>query len=114
MGLEHHLPQMKAYYDKTVDIAVAISQLDDIEIKPAIPDCNRMFVYFRRDNQRLIDTVLDIASETQTLLFYSSKQSPIPAYAMTEIWIGNAALDLATDDIAALFADLMRRSANQK
>lgn len=113
MGLEQHLPLMNAYHDKTVDIAAAISQLDDIEIKPAIPDCNRMFVYFRRDSQRLIDTVLDIASETQTLLFYNSKQSPIPAYAMTEIWIGNAALDLATDDIVALFADLMHRSASQ-
>jgi hypothetical protein len=72
-----------------------------------------MFVYFRRDSQCLIDTVLDIASETQTLLFYSSRPSPIPAYAMTEIWIGNAALDLPTDDIAAQFADLMRRSANE-
>jgi len=110
MGLEQHLPQMKAYYDKAVDIAAAISQLDDIEIKPAIPNCNHMFVYFRRDHKRLVDTVFDIASETQTMLFYYSEPSPIPAYAMTEITIGNAALDLATDDIATLFADLMRRS----
>jgi threonine aldolase len=113
MGLDQHLPQMKVYYDKTVEIAAALSQLDDIEIKPAIPDCNRMFVYFRRDSQRLTDTVLDIASETQTLLFHRPRRSPIPAYAMTDMWIGNAALDLATDKIAALFADLMRRSANE-
>lgn len=111
MGLDEHLPLMKAYYDKTVDIAATISQLDDIEIKPMIPNCNRMFVYFRRESQHLIDTVLDIASETQTLLFYSSRKSPIPTYAMAEIWIGNAALDLATGDIAALFTDLMQRSA---
>jgi threonine aldolase len=113
MGFDQHLPQMKAYYDKTVDIAEAISQLDAIEIKPAIPDCNRMFVYFRRDSQRLMDAVLDLASETQTLLFSRSRRSPIPAYAMTEMWMGDAALDLPTDDIAALFADLMRRSANE-
>lgn len=113
MGLDKHLPHMKAYYDKTVEIAATISQLDDIEIKPVIPNCNRMFVYFRRDSQCLIDSVLDIASETQTLLFYNSHQSPIPAYAMTEIWIGNAALDLSSDEIATLFADLMQRSANR-
>ncbi|MBT5509207.1 MAG: low specificity L-threonine aldolase, partial [Euryarchaeota archaeon] len=65
MGLDQHLPHMKAYYDKAVDIAAALSQLDDIEIKPTIPNCNRMFIYFRRDSQRLMDTVLDIASETQ-------------------------------------------------
>lgn len=112
MGLDQHLPHMKAYYEKTVDIAAAISQLDDIEIKPAIPHCNRMFIYFRRDSQRLLDAVFDIASETQTLLFNSSRPSPIPAYAMTEIRTGNSALDLPTDDIVALFADLMQRSAD--
>lgn len=110
MGLDRHLPNMKAYYDKTVAIAAAISQIDGIEIKPTIPNCNHMFVYFRRDAQRLIDTLLDIASETQTLLFYSSRPSPLPAYTMTEMWIGNAALDLSTDTIATLFADLMQRS----
>jgi len=113
MGLDQHLPQVKAYYEKAVEIAAAISQIDGIEIKPTIPNCNRMFVYFHRDSQRLIDTVLDIASETQTLLFYSSRRSPIPAYAMTEMWMGNAALDLPTDKIAELFTELMRRSANE-
>ena len=113
MGLDQHLPHMKAYYDKTVEIAAAISQLEGIEIKPTIPDCNRMFIYFRRDSQVLMDTVLDIASETQTMLFYSSRRSPIPAYSMTEMWIGNAALDLARDDITTLFAELMHRSAKE-
>jgi hypothetical protein len=32
---------------------------------------------------------------------------------MTEMWMGDAALDLPTDDIAGLFADFMRRSANE-
>ena len=73
--------------------------------------CNRLFVYFRRDSQRLNDAVLDIASETQTLLFHGTRPSPIPAYAMTELWFGNAALDLATEEIAELFTELVRRSA---
>lgn len=110
MGLDQHLPHMKAYYDKAVDIAAAISQIDGIEVKPTVPDCNRMFVYFRRDHQRLLDTALDIASETQTLLFYGGRRSPLPAYVMTEMWIGNAGLDVPTDEIASLFADLMQRS----
>ncbi len=101
---------MQAYVDKTVEIAAAISQIDGIELKPAVPQCNRMFVYFRRDSQRLNDAVLDLASETKTLLFHRSQPSPIPAYAMTELWFGNAALDLATKEIAELFTDLMVRS----
>lgn len=113
MGLDQHLPQMKAYYDKAVEIGAAISQLDGIEIKPVIPQCNRMFVYFRRDTERLNNTVLDIASETQTLLFYRSRRSPLPAYAMTEMWIGNAALDLPTNEITTLFAELMQRSVGE-
>lgn len=110
MGLDQHLPLMKAYYDKTVEIAAALSQMDDIELKPMIPHSNHMFVYFRRDSQRLMDAVLDIASETQTLLIYGCRQSPIPVYATAELRIGNATLDIPTDEIASLFADLMRRS----
>ena len=111
MGLEQHLPNMQAYYDKTVEIAAAISQIEGIELKPTVPHCNRLFVYFRRDSQRLNDAVLDIASETKTLLFHGARPSPIPAYAMTELWFGNAALDLATEEIAELFRELMRRTA---
>jgi len=106
------LPLMQAYYDKTVEIAAAIAQIEGIELKPTVPQCNRLFVYFRRDSQRLNDAVLDIASETQTLLFHRSQPGPIPAYAMTELWFGNAALDFATEEIAELFAKLMRRSAD--
>lgn len=110
MGFDQHLPHMKAYYEKAVDIAAAISQLDGIEIKPAVPNCNHMHIYFRRDHQCLVNTAFEIASETQTLLLYYVNQSPVPSYAQTEISIGNAALDLKTSDIATLFADLMQRS----
>lgn len=112
LGLAQHLPQMQAYVDKTVEIAAAIAQIEGIELKPTVPHCNRLFVYFRRDSQRLNDAVLDIASETKTLLFHRSQPGPIPAYAMTELWFGNAALDIATEEIGELFAELMRRSSD--
>jgi len=112
MGLDKHLPDMQAYYDKTVEIANTITQIDGIELKPTKPDCNRMFVYFHRDKDRLTDAVMDIATETGTLLFYGIRPGPFPAYVMTEIWIGNAALDIPTERIEELFADLMRRSAD--
>ena len=112
-GLDEHLPHVKAYYEKTVEIAAALSDIDGIEIKPAVPQCNRMFVYFRRDSERLNNAVLDLASETQTLLFYHSQRSPLPAYTMIDISIGNAALDIPTDEIAGLFADLMQRAIDE-
>lgn len=110
MGLEKHLPKMKAYCDKAREIAAALSQIEDIEIKPNPPHCNMMHVYFRRDPEQLWNTVLDIAEETQTLLMTSCTHSQIPAYSWFELTVGDAALDLSTGEIATLFTDLMRRS----
>jgi hypothetical protein len=110
MGLDKHLPKMGAYYDKARDIAAALSQLDDIEIKPNPPQCNMMHVYFRRDQDRLWEALLDITEETKTVLMYGCKRGPIPAYSMNELVIGEAALDLPADQISALFADLMHRA----
>lgn len=110
MGLDKHLPKMGVYYEKALDMAAALSQIEDIEIKPNPPHCNMMQVYFRRNRDRLWETALDMAEETRTLLMYACALSPIPAYCMFELVIGDAALDLSTDEIAALFAELMRRS----
>ncbi len=111
MGLDQRLSQMDAYYRKACAIAGAISQIEGIEIKPNPPQCNLMQVYFKRDKERLWEAVLDIAEESGTLLAYYFMPSPIPAYCMQELTIGDAALDIPTEEIAALFADLLRRSA---
>lgn len=112
MGLDKHLPQMSAYTDKARDIAAAFSQLADIEIKPNPPQCNMMHLYFRRDHERLMETIMDIAEETQTLLLYGCQRSPIPAYCMNELVIGEAAVDIPTGEIAEMFAEMMHRSAS--
>ncbi len=111
MGLDQRLSQMDAYYRKACAVAGAISQIEGIEIKPNPPQCNMMQVYFKRDKERLWEAVLDIAEESGTVLAYYFMLSPIPAYCMQELTIGDAALDLPTEEIAALYAELMRRSA---
>jgi len=110
MGLDKHLPKMAAYYDKAREIAAVLLSMEDIEIKPNPPHCNMMQVYFRRERQRFWNAALDMAEESGTLVIGNCAVSPIPAYCMTELVIGEAALDLPTNEIAALFAELMRRS----
>lgn len=110
MGLDKHLPRMSAYHEKAVEIASVISEIEGIEIKPNPPHTNMMHIYFRRDNNRLRESVLAIAEETQTLLMNMPRPAPIPAYCKTELVIGEAALDFQTKEIAGLYADLMRRS----
>ncbi len=110
MGLDKHLPRMASYHEKAVDIAKAISGIEGIEIKPNPPHTNMMHLFFRRDNQRLWDAILDMAEETQTLLMFRPRLAPIPAYCQMEMVIGEAALDIETGEIAELFADLMARS----
>lgn len=110
MGLDKHLSQMNAYHDKALAIANALSEIDGIEIKPNPPHTNMMHIYFRRDSKRLWETILDIAEESQTLLMNRPRPAEIPAYSKTELSIGEAALDLQTEEVATLYGDLMKRS----
>lgn len=111
MGLDKHLPNMQAYYDKAREVAAVLSQHEDIEIKPNPPHCNMMHIYLHRNPDHLMETALAMAEETQTLLMYRCRRSPLPAYSMMELMVGEATLDLPTDEIHEMFVELMRRSA---
>ena len=109
-GLHERLDHMAAYYAKAVDIAAALSALPDIEITPNPPHTNMMHAFLRGDAARLWNAALDMAEEHKTWVLPRLGPSQIPAYHMTELAVGDATLAVATDEIAALFRELLRRA----
>ena len=51
------------------------------------------------------------AAETGVWLFYPLRQAAVPGYQMTEYVAGDASLDIAPAEAAALIADVVRRAA---
>ncbi|GER91150.1 hypothetical protein KDW_53120 [Dictyobacter vulcani] len=102
-GLAERLPRMQAYHEKAVAIAAALSVFPQIEILPAVPQTHMMHVFMRGDREQLVESALDIAEETGTWLFGSLSPTQLPAYQKFELSVGDASLDMSTDEIVSLF-----------
>jgi threonine aldolase len=109
-GLVTRLDRMIAYRDKAVEIARVLTTFAEIEVVPHPPNTNMMHVYLRGDRERLEAAVLQIAQEHRTMLFYPLMPTPLPNYHRFEMWVGDASLDLPTQRIHDLFAELLTRA----
>lgn len=107
-GLAEHLERMETYYVKAREIAAVLSPFPQIEILPNPPQTNMMHVYLRADYEKLSQAALDIAEETGTWLF-SPVASQLPMYQKFELTVGEASLDLSSQDIAQLFKMLFEK-----
>ena len=110
MGLDTFLPQIGAYHAKAVEIAAAIKGIDGIEVMPDPPQTNMLHIFMRGDADRLKEAIYDIAEETGTMLVRTPQPGQVPGWQKSELSVGSASLDVPTDEIAALFADLIARA----
>ncbi|GHO50102.1 threonine aldolase family protein [Ktedonospora formicarum] len=102
-GVEKHLGRIAEYCAKAKEIAEALSVLPQVEVLPRIPQTNMMHVFLHGERERLIDASWQIAEETRTMLFRGLVPTLLPGYSKFELTIGEASMDIATEDIAHLF-----------
>lgn len=114
LGMAKHLPRMGEYHAKALEIAAALSAVPGIEITPNPPPTNMMRVFLRGDKDRLWNAALDIAEDSHVWVVNGLSPSSIPAYAMLPLVVGDATLDMPTDEIARLFADVLARAEGEK
>ncbi len=102
-GLEKHLPKMEAYHQRALEVAEILSGFPEIEINPNPPHTNMMHVYFQGDLDKLGEALLDVAEEIGIWLMHGLRPAPIPNYAMTEMVMGNASLDIDLGELETAF-----------
>jgi hypothetical protein len=69
-----------------------------------------MHLFIRADYARLEAAAVELARETRIRLVRSFIPTELPGYQKTEFGAGDATLDLANDEILALFQSLLRRA----
>lgn len=113
-GLHDRLPKIPDYTAKSREVAAALDGIDSIELTPNPPHTNMFHLFLRGDAARLREASLDIAEETGTWLMRGAgfRKSQIPAYVMMEFVTGDATLDIPTQELAALYADLLQRAGS--
>lgn len=62
-----------------------------------------LHLFLRGDRERLVDAAWRVAEETQTVLFRMLTPTLVPQYSKFELSIGEAALEIPTEEISPLF-----------
>ena len=111
IGFEKRLPHMTAYRDKAVEIAHALAAIPQIDVVPNPPQVNMLHVFLRGPKDRLEAAALEIAQAQKVWLFNQPlAPTQIPDLNKFELTVGDAALDLDTNEIAALFRSIFEQA----
>ena len=109
-GLAERLGRIEAYCQKAAAVAAALRAIPQIAIIPDPPVTNMMHLFIRADQARLEAAAAELARETRVRLVRSFAPTELPGYQKAEFVAGDATLDLANDEIVALFQSLLRRA----
>jgi len=108
-GLTDRLGRIEAYCQKAAAVAAALRAIPQIAIVPDPPATNMMHLFIRANHARLGTAAVELARETRVQLVRSFAPTDLPEYQKAEFVAGDATLDLANDEIVALFQSLLRR-----
>lgn len=110
-ALAARLERITAYCHKAVEVAALLQAIPQIAVVPDPPVTNMMHVFIRAEQARLEAAMVEIARESRVRLVRRFVPSELPGYQKAELVVGDATLDLANEEIAALFQALIERVA---
>ncbi|MCO6500989.1 MAG: low specificity L-threonine aldolase [Vicingus serpentipes] len=100
---EHRLPKMKAYYEKAKDLARVLDEFEGITLKPNQPQINMFHIFLNGDLDQLLAARNRVAKEKGLWLINALVPTQLPGCYNSEIAIGDAGLDLTTDELREAF-----------
>ena len=109
-GLRKRLGRMEVYHAKAKEVATVLTEFHQIQIVPNLPQTNMMHVFIEGDREVLEGVALAIARETGVWLFAHLAPTALPTYQKFELTVGEATLDLSSEEIHSLFRDLLDRA----
>jgi threonine aldolase len=111
LGLDEVLPRMPSFVRKAREIGKALTRIDGIDVVPDPPQVAMLHVFVRGELERVRDATLEIAKERRTLIAGFFAPTPLSDVQRTELGIGAPSLDVPTEEIAELYAELVSRAA---
>jgi threonine aldolase len=110
-GLDELLPRMPSFVRKAKEVGGALARIDGVEVVPDPPQVAMLHVFVRGELERVNDALFEIAKERRTLPAPPFVSTPLPNLQRAEIGIGAPSLDVPTDEIAELYAEIVSRAA---
>ena len=110
-GLDR-LPRMPAYYEKAVEVAAALVRHPLVDVAPDPPQTPMVHLFLRADADALGAAALEVARERHVWLFRRVAPTPLPGVQRLELTVSEPTLELATEEIAELFAEVLERAGS--
>lgn len=102
-GLDELVPRMPQFLAHARALAGALGDVPGIAVVPDPPQTPLFHVHLRGELQTLQGRALDVAEERRVWLFHRVVPSAVPNVNMIEINVGEAALEISSDEAAELF-----------
>ncbi len=111
-GLRRHLPRMADYFRRAQALSAALAAVPGVTPTPAPPQCNAFRLHLPGRADTLKAAHLALARESGVWLFGGFAETTLPGIATTEVSIGDAAEDLADDEVARLVGRLIEMAGH--
>jgi threonine aldolase len=109
-GLDEILPRMPSFVSKAQELGAALACVEGVEVVPDPPQVAMLHVFVRGELDRVRGALLDIAEERQILIAGWFAPTALPEVQVAELAIGSSTLDVPTEEIAQLYAELVSRA----
>ena len=107
LGFQNRINQFQQKYERTIEIANLLNNIEDIEVTPFPPQTNIIHVYIKRNIDKLLDARDKLAEKEKVWLFTFLQTSEIPNWCKTEINISDGALRCDNCKISIWFHHLL-------
>ncbi len=110
-AFERNLSKMSSYWERALEVAAALRALDGVDVVPEPPHTNTFHIFLRGAKDRLEDGAHAFAREHGTFAFGRLAPTAQPLVAKWEFVVGEATLEVATEEIAAAVRAIVDRAA---
>ena len=101
-GLKKHLPLMPRYFEHALAIAEKLRAIPNIEIVPDPPQTPMMHLHLRVEEKAFLAVAREIAEEQDLFTWSRTFPCDTPAFRGIELTVGDATLQFAPDEVAAI------------
>lgn len=107
MRLEPQLERMPRYRARALELAEALGEVEGLRLIPDPPQVNLFHLWFDAAPEALLDARDRVAEERGLWLFGGALPAELPGTSRTELYVGEAAMQLELTEVAAAFERLM-------
>ena len=97
LGMQRVLPQIDSWVERAREVAVILSEFDQLTVNPNPPHVNIFQLYVKGDPKQMTERHMEVAEATGTFLLYNLNQTAVPGVGMTEIHCWENALKFDLD-----------------